>query len=118
MLSNFEPRLYQETILSTCVDKNCLVVLPTGMGKTAVAMLLAIQRLKNFPQSKILFLAPTKPLAEQHLNTFKKYVTFDESKFVSLQEMFLLAQGKRFGKVQDSFSQRRRAWRMIQSREK
>ena len=82
MLSNFEPRLYQETILSTCVDKNCLVVLPTGMGKTAVAMLLAIQRLKNFPQSKILFLAPTKPLAEQHLNTFKKYVTFDESKFV------------------------------------
>lgn len=82
MLSNFEPRLYQETILSTCVDKNCLVVLPTGMGKTAIAMLLAVQRLKNFPQSKILFLAPTKPLAEQHLNTFKKYVAFDESKLV------------------------------------
>ncbi len=81
MIHGFEPRLYQETILSTCVDKNCLVVLPTGMGKTAIAMLLAVQRLKNFPQSKILFLAPTKPLAEQHLSTFKRFVSCEENNF-------------------------------------
>ncbi|MBN1645203.1 DEAD/DEAH box helicase [Candidatus Woesearchaeota archaeon] len=73
MLDGFKPRLYQETILSNCVDKNTLVVLPTGMGKTAVAMMLTAQRLKQFPKSKIIFLAPTKPLAEQHLRSFKKY---------------------------------------------
>jgi len=82
MLKNFTPRLYQETILSTCVEKNCLVVLPTGMGKTAVAIMLAKQRLSNFPKSKILLLAPTKPLAKQHLNTFKDLLDFDDSKMV------------------------------------
>ncbi|MBD3361744.1 DEAD/DEAH box helicase, partial [Candidatus Woesearchaeota archaeon] len=73
MFKDFEPRLYQETILHTCVEKNTLVVLPTGMGKTAVAMMLAFQRLKQFPNSKIIFLAPTKPLAEQHLKSFEKH---------------------------------------------
>ncbi|HSU72246.1 MAG TPA: DEAD/DEAH box helicase [Candidatus Binatia bacterium] len=80
MLRDFTPRLYQETILSTCVDKNTLVVLPTGMGKTAVAMMLAAHRLKTYPDSKIIFLAPTKPLAEQHLQSFKKNFQIDESK--------------------------------------
>ncbi len=74
MLNGFEPRLYQETILSNCVDKNTLVVLPTGMGKTAVAMMLAVQRLKQFPKSKIIFLAPTKPLAQQQLRYFNQHV--------------------------------------------
>ncbi|MBW2973248.1 DEAD/DEAH box helicase [Candidatus Woesearchaeota archaeon] len=82
MLNNFKPRLYQETILSTCVEKNCLVVLPTGMGKTAIAVMLAKQRLNNFPKSKILLLAPTKPLAKQHLKTFQDLLDFDDKKMV------------------------------------
>lgn len=77
-LNGFKPRLYQETILNTCAKHNTLVVLPTGMGKTSLAFMLAIQRLSNFPKSKILLLAPTKPLVEQHLETFKKYTTFNE----------------------------------------
>ncbi len=82
MLRGFAPRLYQETILATAAMKNTLVVLPTGMGKTGVALLLAVQRLKQYPQSKILILAPTKPLAEQHLETFKKSLELTEEKFV------------------------------------
>lgn len=78
VMRNFEPRLYQETILDTAVQKNTLVVLPTGMGKTAVAMMLAAQRLKNFPNSKIVILAPTRPLVEQHLNVFKKHLEISE----------------------------------------
>lgn len=73
MLEGFTPRLYQETIFGTCSEKNTLVVLPTGMGKTAIAMMLAAHRLKLFPKSKIVFLAPTKPLVEQHLSSFEKY---------------------------------------------
>ncbi|MFH1063485.1 MAG: DEAD/DEAH box helicase [Candidatus Woesearchaeota archaeon] len=80
LLKNITPRLYQETILGTCVDKNCLVVLPTGMGKTVVALMLASQRLKCFPNSKVLILAPTRPLVEQHIETFKNHFDIEEDK--------------------------------------
>jgi Fanconi anemia group M protein len=81
MLKHFEPRLYQETIFSTCTTKNSLVVLPTGLGKTALAMMLAKHRLDIYPDSKVLILAPTKPLVQQHLDTFKKHFDLDEDKF-------------------------------------
>jgi len=80
MLKDITPRLYQETILSTCVEKNTLVVIPTGMGKTVIALLLSEFRLRSFPKSKILFLAPTRPLVEQHLETFKKHFAIDAHK--------------------------------------
>jgi Fanconi anemia group M protein len=71
-LNNLEPREYQNEILKTCINKNCLVVLPTGLGKTLIALMLTIERMKAFPGEKVLFLAPTKPLAEQHLKYFSK----------------------------------------------
>ena len=67
-----EPREYQQKIFETARNFNTLVVLPTGTGKTLISFLLAKQRLENFPSSKILFLAPTKPLVEQHYNYFKE----------------------------------------------
>lgn len=74
MLQNIKPRKYQSDILETCKDKNCLVILPTGIGKTLIALMLAIERMKKFPEEKILFLAPTRPLAEQHLRYFGKHL--------------------------------------------
>jgi len=71
-LQNISPRKYQQDIFETCKDKNCLVVLPTGLGKTLIALMLAIERMKKFPEEKIVFLAPTRPLAEQHMEYFKK----------------------------------------------
>jgi len=73
-LENISPREYQQKIFETCTKKNCLVVLPTGLGKTLIALMLAIERMKLFPGEKVVFLAPTKPLAEQHLNYFKKHL--------------------------------------------
>ena len=74
MITGFSPRLYQQTILGTAASFNTLVVLPTGLGKTAVAFLLAAQRLHQYPKGKILMLAPTKPLCEQHIDTFRKHL--------------------------------------------
>jgi ERCC4-related helicase len=82
MIKNFEPRLYQQTMLATCVSKNCLVVLPTGMGKTAVAVMLASQRLSQYPKSKILVLAPTKPLVEQIMQVFRQTLDIPEEKII------------------------------------
>lgn len=71
-LTGIEPREYQKSIFKTCLKKNCLVVLPTGLGKTLIALMLSVERMKAFPGEKVVFLAPTKPLAEQHLEYFKK----------------------------------------------
>ena len=65
------PRKYQQDIYETCKDNNTLVILPTGLGKTLVALMLVKDMLRDNPKSKIVFLAPTKPLAEQHLEYFK-----------------------------------------------
>ncbi len=70
-IQNFQPRLYQETILQTAEKNNTLTVLGTGLGKTKIAILTAISRLNSFPNTKILFLTPTKPLANQIKNEFK-----------------------------------------------
>jgi len=78
VIKDLKPRLYQETILATAAEKNTLVVLPTGMGKSIVFILLAIQRLMNFPNSKIMILAPTKPLCEQHVKSFQKFTKVKE----------------------------------------
>jgi len=82
MIRDFTPRLYQQTILGTAAQFNTLVVLPTGLGKTALAFLLATQRLSLYPKSKILMLAPTKPLCEQHVNSFQTYLNIEPRKIV------------------------------------
>jgi len=66
------PRDYQNAIFETCKKKDCLVVLPTGTGKTLIALMMAIDRFKQFPLEKIVILAPTRPLIEQHFESFKK----------------------------------------------
>ncbi len=72
-----EPREYQGAIFKTCKEKDCLVVLPTGTGKTLIALMTAIYRFKKFPTEKILILAPTRPLIEQHFESFKKNLPED-----------------------------------------
>jgi len=73
-LEGITPRDYQQKIFETCIEKNCLVVLPTGLGKTLIALMVTIQRMKDCPGERVVFLAPTKPLAEQHLTSYKKYL--------------------------------------------
>ncbi len=63
-------RIYQQSILNTASQHNTLVVIPTGLGKTLVAVALAALRCNI---GKILFLAPTKPLCSQHEKTFRQF---------------------------------------------
>lgn len=72
-MEEFTPRLYQQKILDTVVNNNTLVVLPTGLGKTAIAGMLAKKRLESYTGSKILILAPTKPLCQQHEETMNQF---------------------------------------------
>jgi len=81
-IKGFKPRLYQETIFASSALKNSLVVLPTGMGKSMIFIMLAVQRLNNYPKSKILILAPTKPLCEQHVQSCMNYIDIEKEKVV------------------------------------
>src|SRR3989338_2384884 len=89
MIKNFEPRLYQQTILATAAEKNTLVVLSTGMGKTNIFLMLAAQRLKQYPGSKILLIGPTRPLIEQYYQVFQKHFEIDQEKMAIFTGMVL-----------------------------
>jgi ERCC4-related helicase len=70
--NSMESRAYQEAILGTAAKNHTLCVLPTGLGKTNVAILLAAHRLEKHPDSRILVMAPTRPLVNQHHKVFIK----------------------------------------------
>ncbi len=78
-------RQYQDNIAQKCVKSNSLIVLPTGLGKTIVAILLIANRLKSYDRKgKILILAPTRPLVAQHLASCKKFLKIEPEKINSL----------------------------------
>lgn len=64
-------RDYQVAIAHEAIKRNTMVILPTGMGKTVVALLVMAERLERAP-GKVLLLAPTKPLVEQHARFFSE----------------------------------------------
>jgi len=61
-----EERAYQEAIARAALERNTLVVLPTGLGKTAIALRVIAEFLLRRPTDSVLFLAPTRPLVVQH----------------------------------------------------
>ena len=77
--NSVEQRLYQLNIVSGCTSKNSLVVLPTSLGKTVIALLVMVMRLEK-KGGKVLLLSPTKPLVEQHYAFFSKVMKLPEDR--------------------------------------
>ncbi len=71
-----EERAYQVNIARACLERSTLVVLPTGMGKTVIAAMVIAEVLRR-RGGRILFLAPTKPLVEQHAASMRKVLVVD-----------------------------------------
>jgi Fanconi anemia group M protein len=68
-----EERAYQVNIARSCLERSTLVVLPTGMGKTVVALLVVAEMLRR-KRGRVLFMAPTKPLVEQHSSFLREHL--------------------------------------------
>jgi len=77
-----QPREYQLKIAETASTKNTLVVLPTGTGKTIISLLVGVQRLEKYPDSKILIASPTRPLSAQHKKTFENFTRINPEEIV------------------------------------
>jgi Fanconi anemia group M protein len=75
---SLEERQYQTNIAKSATKGSTLVVLPTGLGKTIIALIVIAEELKK-KNNKILFLAPTKPLVNQHTQFLKTHLTVDAS---------------------------------------
>ncbi|MDD4487077.1 MAG: DEAD/DEAH box helicase, partial [Methanothrix soehngenii] len=58
-----EKRLFQMDLAASALKSSSLIVVPTGLGKTVIALMVLLARLDK---GRVLFLAPTKPLVEQH----------------------------------------------------
>ena len=72
-----EFRTFQDAIAQQAKDKSSLVVIPTGLGKTIIAVLVIAEKLKS-TNGKILFLSPTKPLVNQHCRSLHDFLDSQE----------------------------------------
>ena len=65
--TNYPIRNYQYDIVEKALFKNTLVTLPTGLGKTFIAAVIMYNFYRWYPQGKVIFMAPTKPLVAQQI---------------------------------------------------
>jgi ERCC4-related helicase len=64
---------FQLDLARVGLDEDLLVVLPTGLGKTVIAALVAAEVLRR-SDGKVLFLAPTRPLVQQHADSLGRWL--------------------------------------------
>ncbi|MFX0077548.1 MAG: DEAD/DEAH box helicase family protein, partial [Candidatus Hermodarchaeota archaeon] len=76
-------RQYQNNIVNKCKVRNSLIVLPTGLGKTIIGVLLIAKTLEKYPESKIIILAPTRPLVSQHKASCEEFLDINTNSIVS-----------------------------------
>ena len=67
-----EDRRYQAEAATTCLRDDTLLILPTALGKTSVALRVAAHVLTK--GRKVLMMAPTKPLVDQHEDFFSSFL--------------------------------------------
>jgi len=74
---SIEYRDYQVNLANQAMKQNCLVILPTGLGKTTVALqVIAEYLLKG--TGGVLLLAPTRVLTNQHYEFLKNNLTIED----------------------------------------
>jgi Fanconi anemia group M protein len=76
-----ERRAYQLRLAEAAAGGHTLVCLPTGLGKTAVSLLVTAQRLHE-AGGKALLLAPTKPLVSQHADFYREALDVPDEEIV------------------------------------
>ena len=76
-----ERRRYQTELARTARADHTLVCLPTGLGKTAVSLLVTAHRLHETGGVSLL-LAPTKPLVSQHAAFYREALAIPDDEVV------------------------------------
>ena len=69
--NSIETREYQTNLANDVKNQNSLIVLPTGLGKTTIALQVIADYMQN-GTGGVLFLAPTRVLVNQHYEFLKE----------------------------------------------
>ena len=69
--NSIEIREYQTNLANDVKNQNCLIVLPTGLGKTTIALQVIVDYMQN-GTGGVLLLAPTRVLVNQHYEFLKE----------------------------------------------
>ncbi|ERH09433.1 MAG: ERCC4-like helicase [halophilic archaeon J07HX64] len=77
-----EQRDYQLELATRAGESHSLVCLPTGLGKTAVSLLVTARRLHRHG-GRSLMLAPTKPLVAQHADFYREALEIPDEEVVT-----------------------------------
>lgn len=80
--NSIEKREYQVSLANQAIQENCIIVLPTGLGKTAVALQIIAEYLAK-GTGGVLFLAPTRVLVNQHYEFLKDNLTLDDISLIT-----------------------------------
>ncbi|HEV2193531.1 MAG TPA: DEAD/DEAH box helicase [Nitrosopumilaceae archaeon] len=83
---SIEHREYQVNLANQAIKENCLVVLPTGLGKTTVALQVIAEFLSR-RTGGVLFLAPTRVLVHQHYEFLKKNLLIDDIALITGEDL-------------------------------
>jgi len=94
---SIEYRAYQVNLAEVASKESTMIVLSTGLGKTVIAALVAAKRLTECPNSKVLFLAPSRPLVDQQARYLRRVLDIEDRLIVCLTG-------------QDTPEQRHRMW--------
>ncbi|CAH7673641.1 hypothetical protein BY996DRAFT_4579160 [Phakopsora pachyrhizi] len=81
---NKPKRKYQYDIVAKALFNNCLVSLPTGLGKTFIAAVVMLNFYRWYPKGKVIFLAPTRPLVQQQIEACHSIAGIPSSDCVSM----------------------------------
>lgn len=84
--SSIERRDYQVSLASTAMQNNTLIVLPTGLGKTTIALLVIAEMLTK-GKGRCLFLAPTRVLVHQHYMFLKNYLKIPDIAMITGEDV-------------------------------
>ena len=74
--NTMEKRSYPVSLAPQAVKENCIVVLPAGLGKTAIVLWVMAEYLSH-NNGSILFLAPTRMLVNQHYDFLRNCMTLE-----------------------------------------
>ena len=80
--NSIEKRDYQVNLATQAIKENCIVVLPTGLGKTTIALHVMAEYLSK-GTGGVLFLAPTRVLVNQHYEFLKNNLTLDDISLIT-----------------------------------
>lgn len=67
-------RNYQYAIVRRALFENTLAAVPTGMGKTLIAAVVMANYRRWFPDARVIFMAPTRPLVRQQLGACSRFM--------------------------------------------